>query len=42
MRAPDGCVPKAFNNCIQANPNDIQACQFYMDALKMCKEGNFS
>ncbi|KAI9334688.1 hypothetical protein DFJ73DRAFT_36229 [Zopfochytrium polystomum] len=33
------CEPdqKAFAACLEKNPNDIGACQFYLDMLKQCQ-----
>ncbi|KAK9767671.1 hypothetical protein K7432_002355 [Basidiobolus ranarum] len=28
---------KAFTNCLDANNNDLSACQFYLDMLKQCQ-----
>ena len=37
----DPCAPsmQAFNSCLETNPGDISACQFYLDGLKACREG---
>lgn len=31
---------QAFMQCMQQNPNNLSACDFYLDALKSCQSAN--
>ncbi|KAJ3096870.1 hypothetical protein HDU97_005468 [Phlyctochytrium planicorne] len=41
-QAQNVCEPdaRAFQNCLEKNPGDISACQFYLDMLKQCQSNS--